>query len=133
MYGSDEQDPIDFAIDAAIAVGNCTLVIDEVDQFSCSQYLSPALYWALHYGRHYNLNIIVASRQPNRIRPDITGQADTIISFQCQGPVIDYLQQFTDIELYGILPKLVDSGGNPSHEFFCILGDFSLDNLSYLA
>jgi hypothetical protein len=127
LVNSEDQEPIDFVIDCAITAGRCTLVIDEVDQFSSSYYMSPALYYAIHYGRHYNLNIIMASRQPNRIRTDITAQADNIISFQCQGSVVDYIQQFTDKDISSILPSLID------HNFFVVLGNFSLDKLSHLA
>ena len=60
---------------------------------------------------------------PQRIRTDITAQADVILSFQQQGKAtISYLKDFTDLDLDLYVRDL------EAHKFISIIGDFSLDN-----
>ena len=109
-------------VDLAVAKGNVTLVIDEADQFTNISYMSKALYWVIHYGRHYDVSLILASRMPNRIRSDITAQADMILTFQQQGrAVLKYIDEFAEFDCVKEIKAL-----KPFH-FIPVLGKFSLD------
>jgi len=117
------DEDFEYALDLAIAVGKLTLVIDEIDQHTTSYSLPEKLRWVIHYGRHYNVSLVVAARMPQRIRTDITAQADVILSFQQQGKAtISYLKDFTDLDLDLYVRDL------EAHKFISIIGDFSLDN-----
>lgn len=116
-------DDFDYAVQLAVVTSNMTLAIDEVDQYTSSYYMSEPLRWAIHYGRHYNLYIVIASRMPQRIRSDITAQADVILTFQQQGrSTVSYLKDFTDWDAEALFKRL------EKYKFISIVGDFSLDN-----
>jgi len=87
-----------FALAMAVArrQGGLTLAVDEVDLFTSSAYISPALKRLVHYGRHFAVDMVFVSRMPNRIRPDILAQVDEVITFQLQGTPKRYLAEYSD-------------------------------------
>lgn len=118
-------DPKDFdnAASLALARGHGTLVVDEVDQYTTSYNIPDGLRSAIHYGRHYNTDIIIAARMPQRIKTDLTAQADIILSAQQQGKSsLNYLDYFADDDKEDEIKNLL------AHEFICVAGNFSIDN-----
>lgn len=97
-YDDDENyTDVDYAADLALALKNATLVIDEVDKYCNSWYMSKQLNYCIQYGRHFGVYVIITSRQANRVRNDITAQADYIITFQQQGQQsLKYLRGYND-------------------------------------
>jgi hypothetical protein len=117
-----KDNDFDRAVDLAVAVGNCTLVIDEVDKMTSSYDLPESLRNAIHYGRHYNVDIIIAARMAQRIRSDITAQADIILSFQQQGKTsVAYMREFSELDIDNEIKILF------SRDFIVVAGNFSLD------
>ena len=101
-----------------------TFAVDEVDNYTNPYYMSNGLRRIIHYGRHYNIAVVMASRQANRIRNDITAQADIILSFQQQGrQAISYMADFDDKDIVGGLLTM------KQHNFVMIRGEKSLDKL----
>jgi len=117
------REDFDRAVDLAVAVGECTLVVDEVDKMTSSYDLPESLRNAIHYGRHYNVDIVIAARMAQRIRSDITAQADIILSFQQQGKTsVAYMREFSELDIDVEIKRLF------KHNFITVAGDFSLDN-----
>jgi hypothetical protein len=117
-----EYKDIDYAADLALTLGNVTLVIDEVDNYCNAYYMSNQLRYCIQYGRHYDLSVVVSSRQANRIRNDITAQADYIITFQQQGKQsLAYLEYFSDSPNINKIIKL------DKYYYVFIKGNNSLD------
>lgn len=116
------EDDYNNAIYAALAVKNMTLAIDEIDLYCNSYYMSEPLRYCIQYGRHFNISIIAVSRQPNRVRGDITSQSDFILSFETHGyNDKKYLQSFAGDDIRGLISNL------QQHNFINVAGDFSLD------
>jgi hypothetical protein len=87
--------------------GPITLLIDEIDNYANSYYISEPLRYIVHYGRHFNLSLITTARQANRVRNDITAQSDIIITFQQQGrQSISYIDDFYDGDNIEIVKNL---------------------------
>ena len=128
VYRPIGVEDVDWAARLAYALGNMTFVIDEVDLYTNSAYLSEGIREIVHRGRHRDISLLIVSRQPNRIRPDITAQADHIYSFQAQGKhVISYLNDFTDDD-----DNMLKVRQLAPHYFVVIRGKYSLDILAEL-
>jgi hypothetical protein len=126
-YRPLDVDDVDWACYLAENIGDLTFAVDEVDNFTNSNFMSNGFRRLIHYGRHYNVSIVMASRQANRIRNDITAQADIIISFQQQGrQVLSYMADFNDNNVIGELLTM------EKHKYISILGNFSLDIINDL-
>lgn len=69
----------------ALAKGNITLIVDEVDQFSTSQYMPSRFKQAIKMGRHVGVNVIAACRRPHEMNPLIRSQANRFIIFPMGG------------------------------------------------
>lgn len=118
----DRDYGVDWLAWLALALGDCLLVIDEIDLYCSSAYMSEALYSVVHIGRHYNTSLLMASRMPQRIRNDITAQADTIITFELQGGPLEYIVNFAD-------HAGAEAGirALKKYQFYVVTGNFSLD------
>jgi hypothetical protein len=68
-----------------LAKGNITMVIDEVDQFSTSNYMTPRFKQVVKMGRHVGVNLIAACRRPHEMNPLIRSQANRFIIFPMGG------------------------------------------------
>lgn len=77
---------------------NMTLVIEEADRYTNDKYLSEGLRQLVHYGRHYSVDMVFVTRMIQRIRSDVSAQADDILVFQMQGETsLKYLKGLSDI------------------------------------
>ena len=115
---------VDWLARLALALGDCVITIDEVDLYASTYYMSEALYNIIHIGRHFNTSIVMASRMPQRIRNDITAQADVIITFEQQGRPLDYILEFADEPgAEGKIKAL------KKYQYYVVSGKFSLDTL----
>lgn len=72
-----------------------TILIDEMDKYNSSNQLIDAI----HYSRHFNINIIANTRRYADMPRLLTSQADELCVFQSQEPRdLEYLRQFTSKE-----------------------------------
>lgn len=73
-------------LDVVIQIPELTLVIDEIDKFGEPNSIHPALKELYNTARHYQINLIGASRRPNQVNRIITSQSDLIIIFHTSEP-----------------------------------------------
>lgn len=69
----------------AYAIGNLTLIIDEVDKYCSPHYISPEFRAIINYGRHSAINVIAAARRAARVNSDLLSQSDYLVSFRQTG------------------------------------------------
>jgi hypothetical protein len=72
------------------------VIVDEVDMFSGSHYVSDALINMLKFSRHYNIDFYCSCRNPVELNRRISGLADQLIIFNLTEP--RYLQYFELID-----------------------------------
>jgi hypothetical protein len=80
-------------------VGDCTLVIDEVDMF-CNPYgIPPTFKRLLSRGRHDRLNLIWTARRPQEVHKLLLSQTDEFFLFQMHHPDdVDYFRKFMSFD-----------------------------------
>lgn len=93
-----------------LAKGNITLIVDEVDQFSTSQYMPPHFKEAIKMGRHVGVNIIAACRRPHEMNPLIRSQANRFIIFPMGGEDCKDLTSYIK-EVMGLVMNLKSGDG----------------------
>ena len=71
-----------------IAQQPCTCIFDEVDKACNPHFIDPDLKRIIHYGRHFNINLITAARRPHNVSRDLTSQADEMTLF-CVTETVD--------------------------------------------
>lgn len=88
-------DAFEFGNRAALAVGNCALHWEEVDQFTPRGRLPAAAYQVVNSGRHDGVRVIACARRALRISRDLTASATRIVCFQTTEPNdIRYLEEY---------------------------------------
>lgn len=96
---SDLEQPFSDFLRVAWIVGDCTIVVDEVDQVSSAISVPDSLARNLRYGRHRKISIIAASRRAADVPRLITSQADELVSFnQTEPRDISYIEAFAGRE-----------------------------------
>jgi len=85
-------------------VGDCTLVIDEVDLF-CSPYgIPPTFKHVLARGRHDSVNVIWTARRPQEVHKLLLSQTDEFYLFGMHHPAdVDYFRQFMTFDREEVL------------------------------
>jgi len=85
-------------------LGDCTLVIDEVDMF-CSPYgIPPTFKRLLSRGRHDQLNLIWTARRPQEVSKLLLSQSDEFFLFQMHHPDdVDYFRKFMCFDRHQVL------------------------------
>jgi hypothetical protein len=80
-------------------VGDCTLVIDEVDMF-CNPYgIPPTFKRLLSRGRHDSINLIWTARRPQEVNKLLLSQSDEFFLFQMHHPAdVDYFRAFMSFD-----------------------------------
>jgi hypothetical protein len=81
IYISPNLKAFDFFCALALAKRNITLVIDEVDNYASSYYLSDNFRKVLKYGRHRQVNIVMVARRPKEMNPLLRSQITRFIIF----------------------------------------------------
>jgi len=76
----DDQTAID-AIRLAYGVGNCVLVVDEIDLYGDVRSPDESLLKVIRYGRHRGVSLIGVSQRPANVVRDLTAQSDILIMF----------------------------------------------------
>ncbi len=77
-----------------LARGNITLIVDEVDSFSTSNFMSPHFKELIKMGRHRQVNLIAACRRPHEMNPLIRSQANRFIIFPMGGEDAEHLESY---------------------------------------
>lgn len=71
----------------ARAVRGVTLVCDEVDLWAPNNTgIDPGVRAAIQRGRHYEINILAATRRPAECHRDLSSQADALVTFRQHEP-----------------------------------------------
>lgn len=83
----------DFLAAYARAVGDCTVVYEEIDLLCSPHYLPDNLSDSIRRGRHYNVSLIAVSRSPAEVSRLLTSQAHQFYIFRFSEPrQIDYFR-----------------------------------------
>jgi hypothetical protein len=94
VYISPNLETFDFFCGLVLARRGMTLVVDEVDHYSNSYYLSPYFKKLIKYGRHRETNLVVASRRPKEMNPLLRSQANKFIVFPMGGEDVKELSSY---------------------------------------
>jgi len=103
--------PIDEFNDICELVWSCgdmLFVVEEIDTFCSSSFISKEFAQIIQRGRHKNISLLGVSQRPFGISRLLTSQAKEIISFQQSEPRdIEYLSAYfgNDVEKIRELPK----------------------------
>lgn len=85
IYISPNLPTFDYFCGLILAKRNMTLVVDEVDNYASSYFISKYFKKAIKYGRHRGVNIIAACRRPKEMNPLLRSQANRFIIFPMGG------------------------------------------------
>jgi hypothetical protein len=99
--GDDEENfqKIEAILGMCLDVGNCTLVIDEVDMFCSPRGMPPTFKKLLARGRHDSLNLLWTTRRPQEVSKMLLSQSDEFYLFQMHHPAdIDYFRNFMPVD-----------------------------------
>jgi hypothetical protein len=93
---------------AAMAVGNVVLVLDEADWWAQPTSILPAVERVLKYGRHRGVRAVLVSRRPAEIHRLATSQARVVwVLGPIREPIdLDYLRRFVSVEVAEAVPDL---------------------------
>lgn len=104
IYRPDDSILIDehfeFFSRIAYAMNNYTLLIEEIDLVSSSNFMTEGLQKIINYGRHKGISLIGLSRRAFKVPRDLTSNSDKVM---IAGPLneprdIKYLAEFMDTE-----------------------------------
>ena len=93
-YISPNLATFDIFCGLCLAKGDITLIVDEVDQFCTSQYMTRHFKELVRIGRHRQVNLIAASRRPHEMNPLIRSQANRFIIFPMGGEDAKHLESY---------------------------------------
>lgn len=78
---------------------NITLVIDEIDKFASPSSIEASVNNLYNVGRHYEVDIISASRRPNQVHRIITSQSHLLVLFHTNEPRdLAYIREYANKE-----------------------------------
>lgn len=86
VYNSVNDKDFDGVCMIAGAVGDCTLIVEEVDTYATPNYCPSELLVLLKKGRHYGVSMVFVSRRPAEIHRMITAQSQRFILFRILEP-----------------------------------------------
>lgn len=76
---------------------NITLVIDEIDKFASPSSIEASVNNLYNVGRHFEVNVIAASRRPNQVHRIITSQSHLLILFHTNEPRdLAYIREYAN-------------------------------------
>lgn len=95
---------LEAVLQMCLDIGDCTLVIDEVDMF-CNPYgIPPTFRHVLARGRHDRLNLIWTARRPQEVNKLLLSQSDEFFLFQMHHPDdVDYFRKFMSFDREQVL------------------------------
>ncbi|MBT9131216.1 MAG: hypothetical protein DDT42_01737 [candidate division WS2 bacterium] len=95
VYTSTELDyEIEKLLKMIFTIGNCWLLIDEIDFFCSPAYISEDLQKIVKYGRIRRINLVFTSRRPFEVHRLVTSQASDFYVFNIIEPRdIEYLNK----------------------------------------
>jgi len=99
VEAEDLTEPFSYVMRAVWICGDCTLVLDEIDQVSSPSSVPFELRRNLNYGRHRSIKVILSSRRAANVPRLVTSQADEIVSFnQIEPRDVKYIEEFCGSE-----------------------------------
>jgi len=105
---ADFQDDTLFpwTIDLAMAVGSCTLLVDEIDRHCSPVSVPDELNSCVRYGRHKSVSLLTISRRPADVPRIVSSQAEDIFVFRINEPRdVSYLKQYVGDDEFTRLPE----------------------------
>lgn len=104
-----EDGDADFVIRACLAIGHCTLVLDECDWEASAVSVPRSLKRLVSYCRHWRIDILAGARRPADVPRTLTAQADRIVYFQLDEPAdFDYVRRRGGDELLSLVQGLTE-------------------------
>jgi hypothetical protein len=94
VYISPNLETFDFFCGLILAKGDMTLIVDEVDNYATSYFISSYFKKILKIGRHRNVSLITVSRRPKEMNPLIRSQAKRFIVFPLGGEDLKALESY---------------------------------------
>lgn len=94
LYASPDLFTFDYLCGLVLAHGQLTLIIDEVDNFTTSQYLPMYFRRIVKYGRHRQIGLIAAARRPMEMNKLIRSQANRFVVFPMGGEDAKDLEEY---------------------------------------
>lgn len=117
LYVVADVDQFDFICAIALAYGGITLIIDEVDNYATSQYMTPNFRKVIKYGRHRGVNVIAVSRRPMEMNKLIRSQANRFIIFPMGGEDAKDLEEYIGYVYKDILKLKINDNGSEYIEY----------------
>jgi hypothetical protein len=94
-----DEDAIWRALGADGWIGDCMLVVDEVDRWCTPSWTRAELRHVIHYGRHRRIDVVATCRRIANTSRDLSSQADTICAFAtCEPRDLADLASYMDTE-----------------------------------
>ena len=81
LYATPNLITFDYLCGLCLARGSMTLIVDEVDNYATSQYLTDNFRKIIKRGRHREVNLVSATRRPMEMNKLIRSQANRFIVF----------------------------------------------------
>lgn len=95
FYPINDQEELEIICDYALALENCTVLIEEIDLYCSPNTILDKFNYLLRRGRHHNVNVICVSQRPYGINRIITSQSNKVYSFVQKEPRdVSYLTSF---------------------------------------
>jgi hypothetical protein len=93
-YISPNLATFDIFCGLCLAKGNITLIVDEVDSYCTSQFMTRHFKELIKIGRHRQVNLVAASRRPHEMNPLIRSQANRFVIFPMGGEDAKHLESY---------------------------------------
>lgn len=77
-----EEEEFNLLCKIAIEHKDLLLILDEVDTFDSPHRQSKEFKRIIHYGRHFNIDLITTSRRPHNVSRDLTSQTEIFHIFK---------------------------------------------------
>lgn len=134
IYASPNLSAFDFLCGCVLARGDMTLIVDEVDFYCTSWYISGNFKKVIDIGRHKNVNLIALCRRPKNMNPRIRAQATRFIVFPIGGEDAKDLDSYLGRGFNAHIEKLKTNGNGSQYiEYDFKTKNYSLKHLTYVA
>lgn len=104
---------------------SCSIVFEEASKFCNPKFIPNEINNAIHYGRHYAMNLVFTARRAQELNRAVTSQSTAIISFQQTEPndITILKKVFSEASK---LPDLKYIPTDPEENEYLILGNTTL-------
>lgn len=103
----------------------CSIVFEEASKFCNPKSIPDAINNLIHYGRHYQMNLVFTARRAAELHRSVTSQSTAIVSFQQTEPndITILKKVFHEAKR---LPDLVYNPVQPEKNEYIVMGNTTL-------